>query len=121
GNLFRVYLVKTSENSFVCMFSCHHAIMDGWSLPLLFEYVHHTYLQLVEGESVVLTPDLAYNEAQKYLQEHRGDHIDYWAQQMGKVVERCDLNSLLNERSRYKVPLADYDKITDQKEMTIAV
>lgn len=121
GNLFRVYLVKTSENSFVCMFSCHHAIMDGWSLPLLFEYVHHTYLQLVKGESVVPTPDLAYNEAQKYLQEHRGDHIDYWAQQMEKVVERCDLNSLLNERSRYKVPLADYDRITDQKEKTIAV
>ncbi|KAK2763730.1 NRPS [Arachnomyces sp. PD_36] len=121
GNLFRVYLVKMSEDNFVSMLSCHHTIMDGWSLPLLFEYVHHTYLQLLEGQPVALTPDTAYSDAQDYLQQHRTDHIDYWAQQMGKVVERCDLNSLLNEESRYKVPLADYDRVTDQKEKTITI
>ena len=46
GKLFRVYLVKQNDELFSFLFSCHHIILDGWSLPILHECVHQIYLQL---------------------------------------------------------------------------
>ncbi|OGM40344.1 N-(5-amino-5-carboxypentanoyl)-L-cysteinyl-D-valine synthase [Aspergillus bombycis] len=121
GRLFRIYLIQYSENRFTCLFSCHHAILDGWSLPLLFEKVHETYLQLLHGDNIVPLADDPYARTQRYLQAHREDHLDYWAGVVGQIAERCDMNALLNERSRYKVQLADYDQVQDQKQLTVAL
>lgn len=121
SKLFRVYLIRLSDDHFNCLFSCHHAILDGWSLPILFQYVHQTYLHLVGGEPIVCKPDKAYLEAQAFLQAHRHNHIGYWRHHIKKIVERCDLNALLNERVRYNVLLSDYDTVQDQKEKTLAL
>ena len=40
GNLFRVYLIKQKEDRYSCIFSNHHAILDGWSSPILLKYIH---------------------------------------------------------------------------------
>ncbi|KAL2008188.1 hypothetical protein VTN00DRAFT_8170 [Thermoascus crustaceus] len=121
GSLFRVYLIEHSDNRFSCLFSCHHAILDGWSLPLLFEHVHETYLQLLHGNSITLSVDEAYANSQHYLQTHREDHLEYWAGVVEQIAERCDMNALLNENSRYKVPLADYDQVQDQQQRTVTL
>ncbi|GAB1196184.1 hypothetical protein APSETT444_005451 [Aspergillus pseudonomiae] len=121
GRLFRIYLIQHSENRFTCLFSCHHAILDGWSLPLLFEKVHETYLQLLHGYNLAPLADDPYARTQRYLQAHREDHLDYWAGVVEQIAERCDMNALLNERSRYKVQLADYDQVQDQKQLTVAI
>ena len=122
GQLFRVYLIQNPEtNRSRCLFSCHHAVMDGWSLPLLFEHVHEAYLS--EPPAFELTPwmDTAYLESQRFLQAHRHDHRSHWAGVLDPVTERCDLNPLLNEASRYEVPLAEYDDIQDQRQKTLVV
>lgn len=121
GNLFRIYLIKHADSRFSCLFSCHHSILDGWSLPLLFEHVHETYLQLLSGNSIKQTADKVYPDSQRYLQMHREDHVDYWAAVVNQITERCDMNALLNEKSRYKIPLANYDKIVNQQEKTLVV
>ncbi|CAG7977081.1 unnamed protein product [Penicillium nalgiovense] len=121
GRLFRVYLIKHSENRFTCLFSCHHAILDGWSLPLLFEKVHETYLQLLHGNNLTPSVDDPYTRTQRYLHAHREDHLDFWAGVVQKIDERCDMNALLNERSRYKVQLADYDQVQEQRQLTIVL
>ena len=38
GNLFRVYIIKQRDNLYTCIFSNHHAILDGWSMPILLKY-----------------------------------------------------------------------------------
>ncbi|WEW54860.1 PP-binding and AFD_class_I domain-containing protein [Emydomyces testavorans] len=119
GSLFRVYMIKLGENRFCCLFSCHHAILDGWSLPLLYEQVHNSYLQQREGVLPVCNPDNAYGDSQAYLQKYRDENMDYWAHQIDLVDDRCDMNALLNERSRYKVPLGDYDRLEIQQEQTL--
>ncbi|PIG84354.1 N-(5-amino-5-carboxypentanoyl)-L-cysteinyl-D-valine synthase [Aspergillus arachidicola] len=121
GRLFRIYLIQHSENRFTCLFSCHHAILDGWSLPLLFEMAHDTYLQLLHGNNIVPPADDPYARTQRYLQAHREDHLDYWAGVVEQIAERCDMNALLNERSRYKIQLADYDHIQDQRQLTVTI
>ncbi|KAJ5571757.1 AMP-dependent synthetase/ligase [Penicillium sp. DV-2018c] len=121
GRLFRVYLIEHSQDRFTCLFSCHHAILDGWSLPLLFEKVHETYLQLLHGNNLTVCVDDPYTRTQRYLHAHREDHLDFWADVVEKIDERCDMNALLNEPSRYKVQLADYDQVQDQRQLTVAL
>jgi N-(5-amino-5-carboxypentanoyl)-L-cysteinyl-D-valine synthase len=121
GRLFRVYLIEHSEDRFTCLFSCHHAILDGWSLPLLFEKVHETYLQLLHGNNLTVCVDDPYTRTQRYLQAHREDHLDFWAGVVEQIDERCDMNALLNEPSRYKVQLADYDQVQDQRQLTMTL
>ena len=121
GKLFRVYLVKQNDEPFSFLFSCHYIILDGWSLPILHECVHQIYLQLLRGERVMIEQDRAYVESQKYLQAHRRDHVDYWTAQGNQIIERCDLNGLMNEKSRYKVPFHGYDYVKEQKEKTLII
>lgn len=119
GPLSRLYFIALPLDHSLCLFSCHHSILDGWSLPLLFEYVHEAYLALVSGLALPLCHDPAYVQSQQYLQGHRDDHLEFWADQIGRIEERCDMNALLNEASRYKVPLGDYDQIQEQRQQTI--
>ena len=119
ASLARVYLVSGPDTLSPCVFSCHHAILDGWSLPLLFDNLHETYLRLTRGEKPSPREDGTYMLAQKYLQRHRDTHLDFWAQHIDQVRERCHPNALLNDTSRYKVPLADYDHVLGQGQQSI--
>ena len=121
GPLFRLYFIELPASRRWCIFSCHHSILDGWSLPLLFEYVHEAYLALKAGTPLPRDEDAAYLLSQRYLQEHRDDHLAFWEEQIDQIDERCDMNALLNEASRYKVPLADYDQIQQQKTQTVSL
>ncbi|WP_220395492.1 condensation domain-containing protein, partial [Bacteroides ovatus] len=47
NSLFRVHLVKLSDNRYCCIFNSHHAILDGWSNPILFTYIHDVYRSLM--------------------------------------------------------------------------
>ncbi|MCG7584772.1 non-ribosomal peptide synthetase [Photobacterium sp. OFAV2-7] len=47
--LFRLLCIKASETDHHVLFSCHHAIIDGWSGPRLFGAVHEAYLALQGG------------------------------------------------------------------------
>ncbi|WP_410643876.1 amino acid adenylation domain-containing protein [Amycolatopsis sp. lyj-346] len=121
GRLFRVYLIKQRDDLFSLIFSCHHIILDGWSLPVLHDEVHRAYLRLLDGLPVESTPDTAYLAAQRYWEDHRGDHTDYWVRQVERIDERGDFAGLLNERSRYRVGLGNYDHIRDHRTRTLGL
>ena len=68
GNLFRVYIIKQTEDLYTCIFSNHHSILDGWSNPILLQYIHHTYLNLINNKAVTASIDYSYLDAQKHIQ-----------------------------------------------------
>jgi hypothetical protein len=78
GNLFKVYLLKLKDDLYTCIFSSHHAILDGWSISILLKYIHETYLKLLNNEEIVTKDDFDYKYIQKYLQEHQEDSKEYW-------------------------------------------
>ena len=119
GMLFRIYLVKINEQSYAALFSCHHSILDGWSIPLLVDFVHETYLQLLRGAAAPVSLDTSFFESQSYLQHHRNDNVAYWTQRVDQIEERCDLRGLIRDHYRYKVSLATYDHVRTQKEKTV--
>ncbi|WDN54002.1 amino acid adenylation domain-containing protein [Streptomyces clavuligerus] len=139
GGLFRIYLIRRSEEFFSLLFSCHHIILDGWSLPVLHDDVHRTYLRLVDGEPVTAdagstgTPgstgntgntgktDTAYIAAQRDWEAHRGDHVDYWTRQIERIDERGDFGGLVREDIRYQVALSEYDHVKEHRTRRLAL
>ncbi|WP_199930865.1 non-ribosomal peptide synthetase [Streptomyces sp. CB02923] len=115
GRLFRVYLIKQREDLFSLLFSCHHIILDGWSLPVLHDDVHRMYLRLAQGEEIEPAVDTAYTAAQRDWDAHRNDHVDYWTRQVECIDERGDFGGLVREDIRYQVALSEYDHVREHR------
>lgn len=95
GNLFRIYLIKQQENLYTCIFSYHDIILDGWSFPILFSYVHDSYLKLKSNHLVSDLPDKSYLVAQQYLQKHYEDNQKYWDEYTSQIETQNDLRAFL--------------------------
>ncbi|CAF4867633.1 unnamed protein product [Rotaria socialis] len=131
GNLFRLYLIQQKTDLYALILSFHHIILDGWSLPILLDYVHQEYLNLIESEhaSLLLTRsasssslrDESYENAQIYLQKHRLDNIDYWENEIDQIEERCDLTGLLKAEIKNKVMLNQYDHVKQPQSRTMII
>ena len=117
GNLFRIYLIKQREDQYTCIFSNHHAILDGWSGPVLLGYVHETYLKLGVKESISLEIDPSYQIAQGYLQKHKNDNKEYWDKYVSHIGDRIDLSGLYKS----KVRLSEYKYITQPEEQELRI
>jgi len=120
GNLFRIYLIKHQEVSYTCIFSNHHAILDGWSNPILLDYVHDIYLKLCNKETVPVLVDHSYGDAQKYLQEHENTNKEYWEKYISQIEERGDLSGLV-KLSKRSIKVSDYRHITEPAEETLTI
>jgi len=120
GDLFRIYLIKQREDLYSCIFSSHHAILDGWSNPILLGYVHETYLRLCDKEPVILSVDKAYEETQEFLQKHTNDNKQYWITYLEQIEEKSDLSWLLANESR-NIRINEYRHIKKPEELTLVI
>ena len=120
GNLIRVYLIKLSANSYSCMCSIHHIIIDGWSFPLLINSIHEIYAQLLEGKQPQIIEDVTYRKAQKYLQEHQNEDQEYWSNYIKQIEDRVDLGVLLKQEAQ-KIKIKDYTLIKEEQGQCIEI
>ncbi|MGD9153863.1 MAG: amino acid adenylation domain-containing protein, partial [Gammaproteobacteria bacterium] len=119
GNLFRIYLFKLSSLEYVCMLSNHHAILDGWSVPLILEYLHNAYSLLLKNKFILCEEDRSYKDAQKYLQLHNQDHKDYWLKHINRIDEKCHIGTISDKLIGIKGD--DYRHVLDPKENSIII
>ncbi|SQB47407.1 Linear gramicidin synthase subunit D [Chryseobacterium jejuense] len=120
GNLFRVYIFKRSEEHYSCLFSNHHAILDGWSMPVIMNSVHDAYLHQLHGQEPILLADSAYAASQKYLQANKKAGRSFWNQYMTLLEDQEDLKSLVKEDQR-QIDLGTYRHIKDHQKVTMLV
>ena len=118
--MFRVYLIKQEEDLYSCIFSHHHAILDGWSNPILLGYVHEVYLKLQNKEVIELSIDHSYEEAQRYLQEHKEDNKEYWDKYVSQIEEKSDLSGLLSNANKH-VRISEYKHIKQPEEEALVI
>ncbi|MEU7206531.1 amino acid adenylation domain-containing protein [Streptomyces sp. NPDC045470] len=122
GPLFRIYLVKREPARFSCIFSHHHSILDGWSNTLLLSRVHELYEALVTGASPDTTPDLSFAAGQRYLQEHRDDHMEFWREHLASYDERMSLEGLLRPDLRGgDLRIGATRRVQDMRELSFTV
>jgi non-ribosomal peptide synthetase component F len=66
--LMRLALIRLGEDSYRAVWSHHHLIMDGWSLPLVFKEVFATYQARVLGKDARLPPLRPYGDYIQWLE-----------------------------------------------------
>ncbi|SMD03617.1 non-ribosomal peptide synthase/polyketide synthase, partial [Chryseobacterium sp. YR221] len=121
GGLFRIYMFKRSEKHYTCLFSNHHAVLDGWSMPIVLKSIHDIYLNLIKKQDPDFVLDHAYINTQKYLQQHKDSSRSFWNSYMSLLQDQEDLSSLMKESQRH-IDLGTYRQIQDHQfvKMTLA-
>jgi amino acid adenylation domain-containing protein/non-ribosomal peptide synthase protein (TIGR01720 family) len=66
--LTRVTIIRTAEQEHLCIWTVHHAVMDGWSLSPLVRDVFALYDGLAAGQPALLAPARPYQDYIAWLQ-----------------------------------------------------
>ncbi|MBS0359506.1 MAG: gramicidin biosynthesis protein, partial [Proteobacteria bacterium] len=96
--LLRVYLIKQSENLYTVLKSEHHAILDGWSVPILLNTVHEYYNAYMRHEQPKIQVERSYLHAQEYIAKHQNNAKDYWDSLLKTSKDANNLNVLLDKQ-----------------------
>ncbi|HEX8871242.1 MAG TPA: amino acid adenylation domain-containing protein, partial [Candidatus Acidoferrum sp.] len=75
----RMALIRTGDNQFEFIWSHHHALLDGWSVPILFSEIGNFYDAIRCGARYEPPPPRPYREYIAWLQEQDRDAAQtYW-------------------------------------------
>src|SRR6185503_1923710 len=86
--LMRVRVVRRGEEKREVIWSYHHIVMDGWSVPIVLKEVFERYGAEVRGEEVREERRRPYREYIRWLKEQeKGRAEEYWREQMRGVRE----------------------------------
>ncbi len=77
--LIRIKLIKIKDNEFKFIWSHHHVLIDGWSLPILLKEVFTHYEMLNKGMDAQLPPKRPYKDYIKWLKTKNKDEAkNFW-------------------------------------------
>ncbi len=97
GPLIRLLLLKTGEEEHIIIFSLHHIIADGWSIPILIKETIEIY-DSIKAEKPVKLPELEIQYAdyafwQKQFMEGElyKKELEYWKNELSGIPPVLDL------------------------------
>ena len=77
----RIFLIRTGDNQFEFVWSHHHALLDGWSVPILFSELGDFYDAIQRGVRHEPPPPRPYRDYIAWLREQdRNAAQAYWKQ-----------------------------------------
>ncbi|OKH59462.1 non-ribosomal peptide synthetase [Scytonema sp. HK-05] len=85
--LMRLTLIQMSDDVYQFVWSYHHILLDGWSLPLVFTEVLGYYKALSVGQELHLPPSRSYREYIAWLQKQNLKAAEeFWRQTLQGVT-----------------------------------
>ncbi|MWC31379.1 non-ribosomal peptide synthetase, partial [Paenibacillus sp. MMS18-CY102] len=97
GELMRVSILRTGEETYHFIWSFHHILMDGWCLSLLTQEVFYTYFALVGQREPKLAPVTPYSRYIEWLEQQDNEEASrYW----GEYVAGYEQQTLLPTANR---------------------
>ena len=91
--LYRMKLVKVSENEYYLLFTIHHFIADGWSVRMIFESLVRYYNAECKGENIDEAPleyqytDIVYTEKECTDKAETARREEYWKNKMSDMSD----------------------------------
>ncbi|KPV61276.1 bacitracin synthetase, partial [Paenibacillus sp. A3] len=77
--LLRMTVLRTGEEDFLLLWSFHHIIMDGWSLPLVIQELFEHYFAIRQHRQPDLAAVLPYSRYMEWLeQQNHEEAANYW-------------------------------------------
>ncbi|MGG0066321.1 plipastatin non-ribosomal peptide synthetase PpsC [Bacillus subtilis] len=81
--LMRISILKWVPDHYVCIWSHHHILMDGWCLGIVIKDFLHIYQALGKGQFPDLPPVQPYGTYIKWLmQQDREEAAEYWKKRL---------------------------------------
>ena len=101
--LMRITLIKLDENHYELIWTHHHILLDGWSLPIVMRQVMMNYQTVVEGKPLSARPAHTYREYIAWLlQQDKNAAERYWRQTLlgFENPSRLGIENLINESKK---------------------
>jgi amino acid adenylation domain-containing protein/non-ribosomal peptide synthase protein (TIGR01720 family) len=81
--LMRFTFLQTADDTFTCIWSYHHVLMDGWSLPIVLSEVFQYYEAFSRGQSLQLPTPKPYRDYIAWLKrQDLGTAKMFWQEQL---------------------------------------
>lgn len=119
SGLFRVYFVQLGEGHSRCIFNTYHAILDGWSSPILLNVLHDAYLAIQNNRLPEPVND-TYSGTQIYIQKQVQEVDDCWQQQLAQIDSPLDLSGWMLPQLKRK-NLSEYKIIKNGARITLEI
>ncbi len=92
GPLWGVELIRQSETGWWCVFCSHHALWDGWSLPVIVQEVLQSYQAGLEGWRLSLPEARPYRDYIAWLgRQDRQAAESFWREQLSGLSSATPL------------------------------
>ncbi|MBO9733246.1 MAG: hypothetical protein J7623_31700, partial [Chitinophaga sp.] len=101
--LMRVALMQLEENRYQLIWTSHHLILDGWSVPILMEEFLQAYDDLLDGRELIHYAEDRYDDYIRYIgNKDRVASVNYWHEYLKKITSACLLPFVREEERRTK-------------------
>lgn len=108
--LLRLALFQLAEDRFQFVWTYHHLLLDGWSLPLLFEEIFTYYRAFVQGKTITLPRPRPYRDYIAWLQKQEQAQAEaFWREQLQGLTSPTSL--------RIDKPVAEGDAAAYQEQL----
>ncbi|UQZ53167.1 non-ribosomal peptide synthetase [Bacillus subtilis] len=98
--LMRISILKWAPDHYVCIWSHHHILMDGWCLGIVIKDFLHIYQALGKGQFPDLPPVQPYGTYIKWLmQQEREEAAEYWKKRLQHFEKASPLPKRTNQMS----------------------
>lgn len=88
--LMRLSLVRLSADTHKMVWSFHHLLIDGWSLPVLVNELFRIYGVLLQGNGWTDREQDNYHDYIRYISNrNKEEEEDYWRNYMKPVIKGC--------------------------------
>ncbi|MEB3279244.1 MAG: amino acid adenylation domain-containing protein [Lyngbya sp.] len=81
--LMRLHLIQFDNNSYQFIWSHHHLLLDGWSLPLVLKEMLNFYQVISQGETFGEKPAISYRNYIAWLQQQNQESSEkFWREKL---------------------------------------
>ncbi|MEO6230171.1 MAG: non-ribosomal peptide synthase/polyketide synthase [Ferruginibacter sp.] len=120
--LMRIGLLKLSEDRYRMVWTSHHILFDGWSMPLLMEEFLSTYESLNNGTAIVEQEEDKFEDYIRYIERNNKDAEEsFWRNYM-KGIGQGTLLPFINTTSERTKGAGSYQSLRlhfDEKQTSV--
>jgi hypothetical protein len=110
--LMRLFLIRLQDNYYEFIWTKHHLIMDGWSIPVVLGELVKIYTALCQGEPINLPSVRPFRDYLDWLEKQDFPQAElFWQQRLKDVRESTPLKNLEVENLSHQEERYDEEQI----------
>lgn len=114
----RSLVIKTNKEEYLFMLSFHHILLDGWSLPIVFNELFYIYNSLNKNIPLSLPKTNNYKNYIKWVESQDKEvALAFWSEYLENYEEECKVPKLINKIKKMEY-VSDNEEFIIDKDFT---